>query len=247
MTKRMLNIILLTAFVFSGCSDTSSSNTIIDDMSMANEINKVDADGTAVLPDAVSFDSDRISELVPDSSGQIICDEMGVSFPLPSQYRAYFYSIGDVKENEWDTVNSSCTHSLFIVSPYYPQIKEYVRVSIDRLIAPEVVPFDIIKKGEKALTETEYLRRVKNDIEYYAATFIAFENADMYNYIGAKSKDGYPAALSNEGRINYNTLSLTTLTAMREAAPDSSISDIKYEMKAPKLIQFNYSYSRKVA
>ena len=68
-------------------------------MSMANEINNVDADGTAVLPDAVSFDSDRISELVTDSSGQIICDEMGVSFPLPSKYRAYFYSIGDVKEN----------------------------------------------------------------------------------------------------------------------------------------------------
>ena len=228
--KYISALLLSLSLVLTACSKGGQSSTALDEMSRVSEQNGGSVNEAAILPEAVSFDSDRVTELAADGAGILKCDEMGVSFELPSQYKAYFYSIGDVMGEEWQkTVNPSCTHSLFVVSPYYPQVSEYVRVSVDRLIAAEVIPLNVLQRNEPSLTEAEYLRRVKSDIELYTDIFEAYENADMYNYIGAKKNDGYPAGSSYFREGDYGTVSLTSTTTPREPAPDSEISEIKSE------------------
>lgn len=246
--KKALLLAVSLCCVLTACSKGDSSNTFIDDLSRANEVNN-SIDAESALPEAVFIDSERMTELFADGAGVLKCDEMGVSFELPSQYKAYFYSIGDIMGEEWQSsVNPSCTHSLFVVSPYYPQVSEYVRVSVDRLISAEVIPLDVLQRNEPSITEAEYLRRVKSDIELYTDIFEAYENADMYNYIGAKKNDGYPAGSSYFREGDYGTVSLTSLTTPREPAPDSEISEIKsepVELANGKFgLRFDYSLTR---
>ena len=208
----------------------SSSQTVQEIMSGVNEKNGGENDSSAALPEAVSLDSERMSELSVSADGRLICEQVGASFELPSDFKAYYYSVGDISPKEYEeSVNPSCTDSLFLISPYFPQVCEYVRVCTDRLISAEILPFEKMKETEKGLKKEEYLRRVKNDIKYNADYFKAFENADMYNYIGAKKRDGYPQTGTPDIGASYNTVMFTTITAMREQAPDSEISDISCE------------------
>ncbi len=223
---------VISAAMVCGCSKgDSSSQTMMDIMSEANEINDIKTDEDGILPEAVSFDSDRMTELEADDEGVINCKEMGVAFHLPSQYKACFYSIGDLSPDEWKkTVNPSCTHSLFLISPYYPQATEYVRISVDRLVSPMTVPYDVLKKNDGKLTEAQYLSRIKSDIKLYTSVLAAYEDADIYNYIGAKSKEGYISVNDMvSGNIDNGTLAMDMIQTTREKAPNSEISKISSE------------------
>ena len=228
MRKRGAAFLAAVCLALTACSlSDSSSQTVQDIMSGVNEKNGGENDSSAALPEAVSLDSERMTELTADSGGIIECEQMGVRVRLPSQFKAYFYGIGEVDPKEYGkTVNPSCTHSLFLVSPYFPQVCEYVRISTDRNIAAEVLPIEQARKNEPRLTQEEYIRRVKSDLVLYSERFIAYENADLYNYTGGGKNEGYAQGFSTDIGAGYNMVMFTELKSPRTQAPNSEISDI---------------------
>ena len=221
---------LTAALLLCGCAESDQSSKPTDELiSIAGEASEADDDIYATFPDGVRLDSDKATELLPDSSGVINSPKYGVKFILPSQYRVYDY---DNRDGERGTHNFTCDDALFITSPYFPDVREYMRISSEGELMIGVMSYESMKDNNyHSLTYTDYIDYLKNDIDYYAETIMMYENTDTFDYVGVKTQ--YEGDVYRERKekntSNYQTLVLAGVSGNRKEAKDSETTDMRYE------------------
>ena len=224
---------LTAAVLLCGCSESGSSGKPTDELiSMTGEADVTDGDIYATFPDGVRLDSDAATEILPDSSGFINSPKYGVKFSLPPRYRAYDY---DNRQGEKGTHNFTCDDALFITSPYFPDVKEYMRISCEGELMIAVKSYDYMKSNHyPSLKYTEYTDYIKNDISYYSAYIMQNEYSDTYDYVGVKTQDegdtykSIPEG-SSQTSVDYLTLEIAGVSGHRRKDKNSEITDMKSE------------------
>lgn len=221
---------LTAAVMLCGCSDSvSSSKTAADIISAAEVENDVTEDAYACFPDGVSTESEYATELLPDSAGVLDSKKYGVRLQLPSQYRAYDF---DSTMGAKGTKNCSCKQALFITSAYFPDVREYIRISFDGLFGVEVKTYESMKQRYPTLTLTEYTDYVKSDLQYYSEVFMNKEYDDTYDYIGIKRQDEgdhYEEEKIKDNMNYYGTIQVVGGICARKKNENYEIIDIKSE------------------
>lgn len=228
----LLSLIMLGIALTScaGSSASSSSNAVLENMSMANEVNDINEDIYACLPEGVSLDdTQRVKELLPDADGYVSYDNMGVRFLLPEGFRAYAY---ECPENAgFDTVNHSCEGAIFLVNPYFPESKEFIRISLFTSLSCYVQDFDEYKeRGGGADTITKFYDTLKANLKQNAVVFEKHETIDGYDYIGEEndpSAEILPYGSGNDNNSNFkDVLQFNYSSAIwRTPTPDSSVGE----------------------
>lgn len=244
--------LLAAAMLLCACNEKgSSSETIEDMMSQANEINYMEEDPCACLPDTVSLDDEKHThELEPDN-GVITLDRMGVSMKLPDGYNAYLFEQDDTanyyKEMAKDPdkakdlekpadPNQTCDAALFLVNGNFPYSHEFIRVGYYTSIFAEYQPMQWFEENTdyRAIkTKTDYKKLLQSDLDKLSDAFIANEGLDAYDYTHLDSAHKEWLELGHNSNDTATIPDILWVSPVdnifRAPADDSSVGEIKCE------------------
>ncbi|MBR6338033.1 MAG: hypothetical protein IKR76_09960 [Ruminococcus sp.] len=247
--------VLSAAVLLCSCNGKSSSSETVDElMSQANEINQTEADEYACLPDTVRLDDMYTRELEPQD-GNISYGRLGVTFKLPDGYNAYIYEQNDEKrldderkaadkegrkpkEIKTNEPNKTCMAAIFLVNGNFPHSHEFVRVGYSTSIAAQFQPLSWWEEHPEygispIQNKADFVKLLKSDIDKLTPAFIANEGLDAYNYTGldASHREWLELGINtNDAACIPEILNVfNTANVFREPADDSSVSEIKCE------------------
>lgn len=252
--KRLFAALAAVVLLCSCSGKDTSSQTIEDIMSEANEINQTDDDEYACLPDTVRLDDMYTRELEP-MDGNISYGRLGVTFKLPDGYNAYIYEQNDEKrldderkaadkegrkpkEIKTNEPNKTCMAAIFLINGNFPHSHEYVRVGYSTSIAAQFQPLSWWEEHpEYAISpiqnKADFVKLLKSDIDKLTPAFIANEGLDAYNYTGldASHREWLELGVKTNDvdRIPEILNVYNTANVFREPADESSVGEIKCE------------------
>ena len=214
---------------------SSGQDKIEEIMNEADELNKYKPEDFDCFPDGVSLaDKANISYLQEDSEGILDCSAQGVRFTMPQGYTAFEYN-GNGDDNR---VNPTCDGSVFLITPFFPSCKDYIRISCEGILLPYITPFEEYEGGslgEDIKTKDDYLKYFKQDFEVTGEYFAAFENADTFDYIDITAESGSDMPsfdfekMGSRGWHGIIYFACNSRALTRAQSKDSSISEVKCE------------------
>ncbi|MCR5816749.1 MAG: hypothetical protein K6F91_07690 [Ruminococcus sp.] len=250
--KRLFAVISAALLLCSCSGMDTSSQTIEDIMSEANEINQTDDDEYACLPDTVRLD-DMYTRELEAQDGDISYDRLGVTFKLPDGYKAYIYEQNDEKrldderkaaekenrkpkEIKTNEPNKTCMAAIFLINGNFPHSHEFVRVGYSTSIFAGYESYSWLENNpdhipDKKFSKADYKQTLKDDIERLSGVLTAHEGLDAYNYTGLDPAHRewiggsvFPREDPPRLLFVYNTNNI-----FRTPADDSSVGEIKCE------------------
>lgn len=255
MIKKITAVILsLCIICLAACKQGDNADNALSELTENARDESIKSEDFKVFPDGVDLTDSTYTEiLTPDLENDTTDDDSiidyndiagGFGFTLPDGVeKAYKFSFKEEKDNK--KVNPCAECSVYVLSPFFPQTKEYVRVSAETLLTGNSLDYEgfrdhigsfVNKKLSARTAYEDYLAFAKADIEANKLLFEHYETVDIYNFRDVKASSSDYCFNPTLNNINTNTGELgivyvsyyNSIYAVK--APDSSISGIESEM-----------------
>ena len=235
-----------------GCSKKGdSSSDPLKEISDNARNENFTSDDFKVFPQGVDLtDSKRTFILTPDlddgdDSNDNYIDYKDPSgsfkFALPEGVeQAYHFTFKEI--DTYETENPTARSSVYVLNPFFPQSKEYVRISTETAIQPfcedyewylNTVENSPVKSVKERSSYDDYIDTAKADIAANKLLFEYYEKLDRYNFIDVSPSASDFVFMPEMKMIDMSCFGVVTISYQNYIyayeAPDSSISSIESE------------------
>lgn len=238
--------ILLSALMLTACASDSSSDGRTESGGSSPSGQNESVNSTeeyvknenpyAFLPDGVRLDDEQhVREVTIDGEGYIDLPRYGFRYAAPGGTQTFLYDAFAAGANADNNVN--CSDSAFIVTSFFPDSCEHIRLSNGTDIYPVCLTREEFNNRVQAMyqmEEEQFYDQMKQELQLHIPFIEAHENSYFYDYVGVSQ----PAESETDENWQQPTLPpgtyylinfALTYRNRKQPAPDSERTNLKSE------------------